>query len=508
MQHPWIQKRCLHMTDLDTDRTDDVQRCLDALSALGLDARLPLELVQSSYETLRLERFTVTLVHNGRHWDVTRVEPGDTTLCAYGAAVDLGSTTVVMRLMDFTSGSILAEDTVRNGQRAYGDEILSRIFYTKDNPEHRKELQAVTVDTLNTLLDNVCGEAGVDPDQVCTMVIGGNTTMIHFLLGLDTFCIFHTPFRPVITSPGLVSGPALGLHVRGPVYCFPATANYLGGDIISGLLATGLTQREETALFLDIGTNGEMVVGNNTYLIGGAGAAGPALEGGISRSGMRARAGAVDSITIRDGVLTCTTIENEKPKGICGSGIVDLLAQMLLAGWMDRQGTLQPEKSSRIRRFEDQWAIAYADETESATGEALLFTQEDIRQFTETKAAAHTMVAVLLSTAGLTLDDIDRIYLAGAFGRHLDLESAITIGIYPEAPREKFRNVGNSSLDGACDLLCGRVTPEEADRVAKEIYYLEFAMQETFVEEMRAASFYPHTNLEQYPTVAAKMQQP
>ena len=152
------------MTDLDTDRTDDVQRCLDALSALGLDARLPLEVVQSSYETLRLERFTVTLVHNGRHWDVTRVEPGDTTLCAYGAAVDLGSTTVVMRLLDFTSGSILAEDTVRNGQRAYGDEILSRIFYTKDNPEHRKKLQAVTVDTLNTLLDNVCGEAGVDPE--------------------------------------------------------------------------------------------------------------------------------------------------------------------------------------------------------------------------------------------------------------------------------------------------------------------------------------------------------
>ena len=291
------------------------------------------------------------------------------------------------------------------------------------------------------------------------------------------------------------------------VYCFPSTANYLGGDIISGLLATGLTQREETSLFLDIGTNGEMVLGNREYLIGGAGAAGPALEGGISKSGIRARPGAVDSVTIADNQLMVTTIAGEKPKGICGSGIVDLLAQMLLAGWMNRQGVLQPEKSERIRFLDEQWAVVYADETESADGQPLYFTQEDIRQFTETKAAAHTMVAVLLNTAGLGLENVDRIYLAGAFGRHLNLESAITIGLYPDAPREKFRNVGNSSLEGACDLLCGRISPEEADRVAREIYYLEFAMQETFVEEMRAASFYPHTNLENYPTVAANLPQ-
>ena len=289
------------------------------------------------------------------------------------------------------------------------------------------------------------------------------------------------------------------------MYCFPSTANYLGGDIISGLLSTELTHREETALFLDIGTNGEMVLGNRDYLIGGAGAAGPALEGGISKSGMRARAGAVDTVTISGGELTFTTIENAPARGICGSGIVDLLAQMLLAGWMDRRGNLQTEKSSRIRRFGEELGVAYAESWESETGEPLVFTQEDILQFTQTKAAAHTMVAVLLNTAGLSLEEVDRIYLAGAFGRHLNLESAITIGMYPDVPREKFVNVGNSSLEGACRLLTGAITPEEADRIAGQLYYLEFAMQETFVDEMRAASFYPHTNLQMYPTVASRL---
>ena len=505
MEHSWLKKLYLQLTSTEEDRTDDVGRLETALAAAGIEAEIPFSLVRRRYDLLRQPAVTVTLARVGEKWRAVRLEPGDTSMRCFALAADLGSTTVVMRLMDFSSGSILAEDTVRNGQRAYGDDILSRIFYTKDSEERRQELQAVTAGTINDLAAQVCAEGGVPLEDCCALVVAGNTTMIHFLLGLDTFCIFQTPFRPVLKAPGILDGAELGLQVDGPVYCFPATANYLGGDIISGILSTGMTEREETALFLDIGTNGEMVIGNREFLIGGAGAAGPALEGGISRSGMRAREGAVDSIRIEDNELTCTVIGGVKPLGICGSGIVDLLAQMLLAGWMDRQGTLQPEKTPRIRQVDGEWAVAYADETESGSGEALLFTQTDIRQFTETKAAAHTMVAVLLNTAGMTLEDVDRIYLAGAFGRHIDLESGITIGIYPDAPREKFQNVGNSSLTGACDLLSGKVTPEEADRVAKEIYYVEFAMQETFVEEMRAASFYPHTNLEQYPTVAAKL---
>ncbi len=506
MAQPWIQKCLLHLEAPAEDRTDDVSRCAAALAEAGFPgARLPLPLVQARFPALREAHCTATLVRDAGETVVTDLEPGDTTAHLYGAAVDLGSTTVVLRLMDTVTGETLAETTRRNGQRAYGDEILSRIFYAKDSPERRAELQAVTAETIRALLEEACAAAGLTADDISAMVVSGNTVMTHFLLGLDTFCLFHTPFCPVLSRPGTVEAERLGLGFRGAVYCFPATANYLGGDIISGLLHTGLTQREETSLFLDIGTNGEMVLGNREYLIGGAGAAGPALEGGISASGMRAKEGAVDAVIIENGALRCSVIGGGKPRGICGSGIVDLLAQMLLAGWIDRAGTLQSEKSSRIRTLEGRLVVVYADETESATGKPLYFAQEDIRQFTETKAAAYTMVAVLLDTAGLTLDQVDRIYLAGAFGRHLNLESAITIGLYPDAPREKFRVVGNSSLEGACELLRGGVSPEEADRVAQEIYYLEFAMQETFVEEMRAATFYPHTDLALYPTVAAKL---
>lgn len=505
MNNPWIEKVCLSLAAEETERAADADRLIQALAARGIRATAPYELVRRSYELLRRDRVTATVVRTASGWETVRLEPGDTTAGCYGLAVDLGSTTVVMRLVDFRSGSVLAEETGRNGQRAFGDDILSRIFYTKDSPEHRAELRQVTVETINRLWETVCAEAGVGPEDCSAMVVAGNTTMIHFLLELDTFCIFQKPFRPVISRPGVLHGAELGLLSDVPVYCFPATANYLGGDIISGVLSTGMTGRDETALFLDIGTNGEMVLGNREFLIGGAGAAGPALEGGISRSGMRARDGAVDTVTIRDGRLTATVIGGGKAAGICGSGIVDLLAQMLLAGWMDRRGTLVPEASDRIRQLDGEWAVVYADGPESRTGEPLAFTQTDIRQFTETKAAAHTMVAVLLETAGLPLEAVDRIYLAGAFGRHLNLESAIAIGLYPDAPREKFQNVGNSSLAGACDLLTGRITPEEADRVASEIYYLEFAMQETFVEQMRAASFYPHTDLSQYPTVAARL---
>ena len=494
-----------HSLTLAPDAGDDAGRLRTALERAGLEAEIPWQLVRRYDALLRADRVTVTTVRTPRGWQAVRLEAGDTAVRCFAAAVDLGSTTVVMRLLDFASGCVLAEGSARNGQRAYGEDILSRIFYAKDSEARRQELQQVTADTINGLMDSLCREAGVPPEDCCVMALAGNTTMIHILLGLDTFCLFHTPFRPVLKSPGLVYGPSLGLRLDGPVYCLPAAANYLGGDVLGGVVACGMADGPETTLYMDIGTNGEMVLGSREYLIGGAGAAGPALEGGISRSGMRARDGAVDTVRIHGGTLTYTVIGGGRPKGICGSGIVDLLAQMLLSGWMDRRGTLQPEASPRICRADGEWAVAYADGTETADGVPLLFTQTDIRQFTETKAAAHTMAAVLLDTAGLTLDQVDRICLAGAFGRHLDLESAITIGLYPDAPREKFRVVGNGSLEGASRLLCGQITPEAVQRAADTLYYVEFAMQEKFVEEMRAARFYPHTDLRLYPTVAPRL---
>lgn len=503
----WLKKVHLNFADMAHDSAADADCFHTALKAAGYDTELTYRQLMRWYEIIRDADYdvTVTLLKAENRWRIAAVEPGENTKPIYALAVDLGSTTVTMRLMNVESGSILAESTHRNAQRDYGDDILSRIFYTTYDPARRKELQEVTVGTLNRLTEEVCAAAGISPQQCCAMSLAGNTAMVHFLLGLDTFCLFHTPFLPRIRRVGWIDCEELGLRCGGFIYCFPATANYLGGDIISGLLSTGMTKRDEISLFIDIGTNGEMVIGNRHFLVGGAGAAGPALEAGISKSGMRARAGAVDSIRIHDGKLSFTTIEGAKAKGICGSGIVDLLAEMLLAGWMDGKGYLNRSASERIRRFEDDWAVVYADESESESGEPLYFTEADIRLFTDTKAAAHTMVELLLEGSGVPLENVDRIYLAGAFGKHMDLESCVTIGIYPDAPRERFVNVGNSSLQGATDLLLGRFTAEEADKVAEEIFYLEFAMAENFMTLMQAACFYPYTDLSQYPSVAEKL---
>ena len=506
MNEQLIHKIHLQFQPSKEDRTADIELLQKALHSAGYPAMIPYALLRRQYAVIRESGYnlTATLVHTNQ-WQVVRLEPGNTTHCCYLLAVDLGSTTVSMRLLDGLSNKVLSEETCRNGQRAYGEDILSRIFYTKDSPERRAELQQITAATLNGLVESVCCDAGISPDDCCAMAVAGNTTMIHFLLGLDAFCIFHAPFIPMVNHPGWINAQEIGVSIPGPVYCFPSTANYLGGDITSGLLSVDMPHQEGVSRGLDIGTPGEMVIGGRDVLIGGAGAAGPALEGGISRSGMRAREGAIDTVSIENGALTYTVIGGGKPLGICGSGIVDLLAQMLLAGWMDRQGTLQPNASSRIRQIDGIWAVVYADAEESGSDQALVFTQHDIQQFTDTKAAAHTMVAILLQESGIELSDVDRIYLAGAFGRHLNLESAITIGLYPDVPRDKFVQAGNSSLQGACDLLTGCFTVEDADCLPSQIYYLEFAMQPDFLSLMRAASFYPHTDLRLYPTVAKRL---
>lgn len=503
----WLKKIHIEFSERACDSAADIDCFYEALREAGYDARLEYKDLMRFYECIRDANYdlTVTLLQADGLWRVAAIEAGESNTPPYALAVDLGSTTVTMRLMNMESGAILAESTHRNAQRDYGDDILSRIFYTTYDPARRKELQKVTAGTLNRLTEEVCDAAGIVPSQCVAMALAGNTAMVHFLLGLDTFCLFHTPFLPRIRRVGWIDCAELGLCCGGYIYCFPATANYLGGDIISGLLSTGMTKRDEISLFVDIGTNGEMVIGNRHFLIGGAGAAGPALEAGISKSGMRARDGAVDSVRIRDGKLYHTTIGAAMARGICGSGIVDLLAEMLLAGWMDGKGYLNKSASERIRCTEEGWAVVYADEAESESGEALYFTEADIRLFTDTKAAAHTMVKLLMQASGLPLEAVDNIYLAGAFGRHMDLESCITIGIYPDAPRERFINVGNSSLQGATDLLLGRFTSEEADKVAEEIFYLEFAMAENFMTLMQAACFYPYTDLEQYPSVAEKL---
>ena len=405
--------------------------------------------------------------------------------------------------MDLNSGTVIAEEKVVNGQVVYGTDILTRITYCLENTAHPQDLQKETVETFHQLFDRLTAETGVDVGSCPVMVVSGNTTMIHFLLGLDAWTVFASPYAPVTTDPGFFWGTELGIDFAGLICIIPAASNYIGGDIISGLLKLDLQSSHEISLFFDVGTNGELVIGNRDWILAGAGAAGPALEGYISRYGMRAAEGAIDHIKISGEKLEYTTIGGTKPVGICGSGIIDLLAQMRLARWINIAGELNPDASDRIVYLEDekQYAAVYAGAEESANAEALFFTQTDIDQYLDTKAAAFTMVECLLESAGVAMEDVSKCYLSGAFPAHSDLESAITIGIFPDIPRERYRMIANTSLEGARILLLDRSKLAQAKDLAANMYCVQFASYPDFLVRMQAAKFIPHTDLGRFPSV-------
>jgi len=401
------------------------------------------------------------------------------------------------------TGEVVAQEREVNGQVVYGTDILTRITYTMEAPGHAEDIQRATVETFDRLLARLTEKTGIDAKACPILIVSGNTTMIHFLLQLHGWPVFASPYAPISSNPGWFWGRELGMDFGGMVYIIPAASNYIGGDIVSGLLVLDIHKREETSLFFDIGTNGELVIGNREWMLGGAGAAGPALEGYISRYGMRAADGAVDTIKITGPKLRFTTIGSKKPRGICGSGIIDLLAQMRLSRWINIAGELEPNASDRIIWLEDeeQYAAVYATAEESENGQPLYFTQTDIRQYLDTKAAAYTMVECLLEAAGCTTDDLAHCYLSGAFPAHSDLESAITIGIFPDLPREKYSCIANTSLEGARILLLDRSRLEELNHLATQMYCVQFASIPDFLIRMQAAKFIPHTDMDRYPSI-------
>ena len=490
----------------------DHQRILLALNQLGYEnVTLPLPVLRALYPFCRNANFdiTVTLVHRDHDWVVTRVESGDQRQHHYGLAVDYGSTTILMQLVDLNTGMIIAEEKMGNGQIAYGTDILTRITYCKEDLAHPAKLHQATVETFHALLSQLTEDTGIEANRCSIMVISGNTTMVHFLLELDAWTVFASPFAPVTTDPGFLWGKEIGMDFAGLVYFVPAASNYVGGDIVSGLLELDLHKKDEINMFFDIGTNGELVIGNKQWLIAGAGAAGPALEGYISRYGMRADPGAIDSVKIQGADLAYTTIGEENPIGICGSGIIDLMAQMRLNGWINISGELNPQASSRIVFLpeEEQYGAVYAYAEQSASGAPLYFSQTDINQYLDTKAAAYTMMECLMESAGIAYHDLDSVYLSGAFPAHSDLESAITIGIFPDIPREKYSVLRNSSLDGARKILLDHDQLTEARNILENIYCVQFASIPDFIVRMQAAKFIPHTDMSRFPSISQKFNQ-
>lgn len=462
-------------------------------------------------------RTTVTLgahpaSRRSAHFLLIDVEPGDTSARHFGLAVDVGTTTIVAHLVDLNTGRTIGTQACYNGQVRYGEDVISRMIYAVEEPGGAERLQQSVVRDINRLVKELAQELGVSPSEIGYVVCAGNTTMMHLLLGLEVAHIKREPYLPSANQPPLIRAADIGIavHPRALLYCLPGVAAYVGGDITAGVLASGMHQRPELSLFFDIGTNGEVVLGNSDWLMCCSASAGPSFEGGEMKCGMRAGPGAIERLAInREGEPIYRVIGGGKPRGICGSGLIDAVAELVRHRFVDKAGQFQPERANgRLRRNEQEWEYVLVPADQSDTGRDVVITECDIQVFLRSKGAVFTAADCLLAHAGLTFDQLDRVYVAGSFGNYLDLRNAITIGLMPDLPPEKFYFLGNSAAAGAKMCLLSREALAEAQELSRKMTYIELSTDPKFMNEFVSSLFLPHTDLSKFPSVLRELHAP
>ena len=437
--------------------------------------------------------------------------PGRVREANLGAAVDVGTTTVVIYLVDLRTGRLLDRASAFNKQISRGADIISRIIYSQ-RPDGLAELQHLLVATINDVLAELAQRNHFRPQDINDMVIAGNTTMIHLLLGLPTRQIREEPYIPVASHFPVLPAREVGIDINpcASVCCMPAVAAYVGGDITAGVLSSGLYKTRKLSLFLDIGTNGEIVMGNADWMMACACSAGPAFEGAGVHSGMRAVEGAIEDVRIHSETLepTIQVIGQVPPRGICGSGMISAMAEMLVTGVVDKSGHIDVEyvnrqtgerSRARIGEHGAEYVIAWAKDT--SIGEDIVLMEVDIDNLIRTKAAIYAGMTVMAKSVGIQMSDIEEVLIGGAFGQHINVEEAIQIGLFPDLPWEKFRYLGNTSAWGAFEVLLSRPARAKAEEIARKITYLELVADNRFMNEFTSALFLPHTELASFPSV-------
>jgi uncharacterized 2Fe-2S/4Fe-4S cluster protein (DUF4445 family) len=434
------------------------------------------------------------------------LRPGDRTEHILGAAVDIGTTSNVVYLVDLRTGQFIDSASAYNAQIACGEDVISRIIFAQKEGglEH---LQRLVVQTINGLLDELAERNGIDLSEVYAMTVAGNTIMVHLLLALDPTYIRLEPYIPAISHPLPVSASELGIHINPEalVDCLPAVGAYVGGDITAGVLSSGMSRTEKLTLFIDIGTNGEIVLGNADWLIACACSAGPAFEGAGVASGMRAAVGAIEEVWINAESCepTYRVIGEVPPRGICGSGLISLLGELFITGIIDKSGNFnQALDTPRVRErdFGGEYVVAWAKDTEKGK-EDIVLTEVDISNLIRAKAAIYAGFSVLTNSVGISLADVEQVLIGGAFGKYIDVEKAVQIGLLPDMPWERFKYLGNTSVLGAfITLLCQDMRQEVVD-IGSKMTYLELSADNRFMEEFTSALFLPHTDATAFPSV-------
>jgi uncharacterized 2Fe-2S/4Fe-4S cluster protein (DUF4445 family) len=513
MSSSWVQILKLLLPSL-KDNTADADRLIQALKfRLGADdIAVDLDLLRVLPDVLRKADYHIrcVLYKDRGGWGISGVLPAEDPAPVLGMAVDLGTTRVVLRLVDLADGRSLAESSFDNPQLAVGPDILTRIHHA-DTPEGQRHLQKLIVDGLNKEMAALCASSGFASTDVYLMSIAGNTAMTHLFMGLNPRWIIREPYIPVVNRPGTHRASQLGLCINpcARVFVFPNIGSYFGGDLIAGILYSGLNLREETAILVDVGTNAEVVLGNKNWMIACAGAAGPALEGGAARMGMMAGPGVIDRVAIDPDTFQVDihTIENLPPVGICGSGLIDLAAQLFLCGMLDIRGKFVASAcGDRLKEIDSLKHLVVVDQKVSATGRDLSISQADIDSLIRSKAAMYTILETLTASVGMAPRDLTRFYVAGTFGSFINPVSAISIGMIPDLGLDCYQTLGNSSLGGAARILESSELFEEVDRIQGSITYLELNVNQDFMNRFSAAKFLPHTDPSLFPSVKKRMQ--
>ena len=498
------------------DHLPDVTRLVSFLKLQHDEHRMAVSLpvIRKIPDILRKADFKVTAtlarpVQSGRKTQIINIQPGDTTGRNYGIAVDIGTTTVYAQLLDLNSGKMLGQFAEFNGQISYGEDVISRIMYA-EKPGGLERLHEIIIKNINSLIKKLIGKSGIDIDEVSTITLAGNTTMTQFLLKINPAYIRRSPYVPAATLYPPINAVSLGIelgdHVTALVY--PAISSYVGGDIVAGVMGSGLYRSDELTLFLDIGTNAEIVVGNKDWFACAACSAGPAFEGGGIKFGMRASKGAIEDFSIDPSTWEPmnVTIGNALPRGISGSGLISIVATLFEMGVINSKGKFNRDlNTNRVREVDGifEYVLAWKDNT--AIDRDVVITEIDIDNLIRAKGAIYSGFMTLLAEVGLGVGDLDRIILSGGFGSYVDLEKAITIGLLPEIDSEKVTYVGNGSLMGAkMSCLTNRIRKDVVE-VTRKMTNFELSETNSYMDQYVAALFLPHTDINQFPRLKQRL---
>lgn len=449
-------------------------------------------------------KVTASVLQKKCSLEIVDVRPALQDDRSLGMAVDLGTTSIVVYIVDMQTGEVLSAASGHNSQASCGDDVINRIVCSEK--EGIKKLQKMALSTINNLSLRALDSLAQTHKNIENIAISGNTTMVHLLLGIDARYIRREPYIPTISEFPIIKAGHIGLkaaHYAG-VFVMPGPAGYVGGDIVSGILYTGFHHNEDLTLFIDVGTNGEIVLGNNEFLITAACSAGPAFEGGGIRWGMRAETGAIEKITLDLETFEpeYETIGNKSARGICGSGMIDLLSEMLIKGVLGQDGRFRIDSDHpRMTVFNDEPAFIIEFAKNIDAEEDIIFTQSDIRSLTLSKAAVYAGFTVLLEEIDKDFSTVCQMIITGGFGQYLDIEKAVSIGLLPDIERNKFKYMGNSSIAGAYMALLSSTYRQQSIHISNSMTYVDFSSNIRFMEEFTKAQFLPHTESKLFPSV-------